>query len=264
MIEKLEYFKDPNFVFNEEAHSYIYKDSNTGKPIQIFEPVSGFVGQFHPPENWDQIAGFSAKKRGLTKEEVLNEWAQTAKEGTDLGSWVHKWIEDYYNGLNPQIPKLDIPNSQIDPMGTMAERQVDRILKFQEIYDNRLYKLNAVGQEIRLFSRRWGIAGTLDALFELNGKYYVGDWKTNKKFTTNKDTNKFTKKMLAPFNDLWDNSLNGYSIQISTYRLMLEEAGFQTEDGFLIWLGPKNPELHKALDLRSRIREFLDENNFVF
>lgn len=268
MIEKLEYFKDPCFKFDPISHSYTYVNLDTGKPIQIFESVSGFISQFKPPFDSDKIAGYVAKSRGITKEEVLAEWKQIAKEGTDLGTFVHEWIEDFYNGKNPDIPPLDydvefeIAMDNIDPMGSWEERIYDRVTKFKKIYEDRLYKLEAKQQEFRIFSRKWGIAGTLDALFYLDPHYYIGDWKTNKKFTDNDHKDGRRQKMLYPFEDLWDNNLNGYSIQISMYRLMLEEAGFETAGGFLVWIGPDKPKIYKTLDLRDRLRDFLDKNNF--
>ena len=55
MIEKLEYFKDPCFKFDPISHSYTYVNLDTGKPIQIFESVSGFISQFKPPFDSDKI-----------------------------------------------------------------------------------------------------------------------------------------------------------------------------------------------------------------
>lgn len=257
MVEKLEIFKDPNFKFYPDTHSYVYLGPND-KPIQIFEPVSGFISQFKEPFDSNRIAGYVAKSKGTTREIILEEWAATAKDGTDLGSYIHGWIEDWYNGKEPSLPVFE---GIVNPMGTMEERKVDRIQKFLQIHEEKLNIFESIGQEIRLFSREWGIAGTLDILFKLNGKYYVGDWKTNKKFSISTGGK---KKMLPPFDDLDACDLIGYSLQISTYRVILEDvAGFVTDGGFLIWLGPEEPKLYKTIDLRDRVRSFLKENNFV-
>jgi hypothetical protein len=264
MLDKLDYFKDPNFRFDAEAHSYTYVNPETGKPIQIFESVSGFISRFKKPFDSERIAGYVAKSRKTTKDIILAEWKATAKEGTDLGTYVHEWIEDYYNGKEPIEPILEgVEHGKHDSMGTWDERIYDRVQKFKEVFRARLHKLDAKEQELRIFSRKWGIAGTLDVLFWLDPFFYVGDWKTNKKFTDDKHKDGRRQKMLYPFEDLWDNNLNGYSVQISMYRLMLEEAGFETEGGFLVWVGPDKPQIYKTLDLRDRLREFLDKNNFV-
>lgn len=249
MESKLNYFKDPNFVFNEELHTYSYLNPETGKPVQTFQSVTGFLGQFKKPFDSDFIAGIVAKKRAVSKKVVLAEWKEISDIALVLGTNVHKWIEDYYNGLNPALPT--------------DERELDRVNKFLDLYHTKLHKFTPIHQEFRLFSRKWGLAGTLDALFGLNDGRYVGDWKTNKKFTTDQDSEGRKQKLLYPFEDMWDNSLNGYSIQLSLYRLMLqEEAGYETKGGFLVWIGPDGkPEMHKIVDLRDRLYDFLQKNN---
>ena len=100
-------------------------------------------------------------------------------------------------------------------------------------------------------------------MFKLNDRYYIGDWKTNKDFKDDDHPNGKRQRLLPPFDDLWDNNLTGYSLQISTYRLILEEeAVFETEGGFLVWIGPNDPKLYKTLDLRDRLREYLNKNNY--
>ena len=177
------------------------------------------------------------------------EWKQTADTAVDLGTAVHKWIEDFYNGLNPPDPE----HPQV----------LERVRRFQELHSTRLHKFSPVRQEFRVFSHKWGIAGTTDAIFRLNDHYYLGDWKTNKKFTTDLDPKGRYQRLLYPFNDLWDNALNSYSIQLSLYRLILqEEAGFTTNGAFLAWIGPEDKsQLHKTLDLRDRLYSYLQKNN---
>jgi ATP-dependent exoDNAse (exonuclease V) beta subunit len=215
----------------------------------MFQSVTGFLGQFKKPFDSDMIAGMVAKKRGTAKKIILAEWKEISDIALKLGTNVHKWIEDYYNGLNPEMPT--------------DEREVDRITKFLALYEEKLHKFTPVHQEFRVFSRKWGLAGTLDALFKLNDSRYVGDWKTNKKFTTDADCEGRKQKLLYPFDDMWDNSLNGYSIQLSLYRLILqEEAGYETQGGFLVWIGPnEKPEMHKIVDFRNQLYDFLQKNN---
>lgn len=253
-VTKLEYFRDPNFVFNEEAHTYNYMNPETGSSVQKFMSVTQFLSQFKKPFDSEMIAGVVAKSRTrkgdpTTKAQVLLEWKEISDVALTLGTNVHKWIEDYYNGDNPELP--------------INERELERVTAFLALYQAKLNKFTPVFQEFRVFSRKWGIAGTLDILFSLNGLFYIGDWKTNKKFTTDAHAEGRKQKMKYPFQDLWDNSLNGYSIQISLYRLILkEEADFDTHGGFLVWIGPNGkPELHKIVDVRDRLKTFLEKNN---
>ena len=96
---------------------------------------------------------------------------------------------------------------------------------------------------------------------KLSDGLIVGDWKTNETFKTDADFKGRYNKMLYPFEDLWQNELNTYSIQVSLYRLLLEEAGIETKEGFICWIGPEETKLFKALDLRDRLKEYLNKNN---
>jgi ATP-dependent exoDNAse (exonuclease V) beta subunit len=268
MMDSLEYFKDPNFKFDPDRHQYTYLEN--GNPVQVFESVSGFIGQFKKPFDSANISKYVARSRGVSQQQILNEWAQTAKEGTDLGSYVHEWIEDFYNGKNPEMPVIPdeseddfFSNIGLDEPFQFEKKAIDRINKFLHVNSTKLNVMTPKLQEFRIFSKKWGIAGTLDILFELNGKYYIGDWKTNKEFKDDDHPKGRRQKMLYPFDDLWDNNINGYSLQISTYRLILEEeAGFKTDGGFLVWLGPDTPKIYKTLDLRDRIKEFIVKNEY--
>jgi hypothetical protein len=60
---------------------------------------------------------------------------------------------------------------------------------------------------------------------------------------------------------LYENSHNEYSIQISIYRLILqEEIGLQSHGGFLCHLGPDGPKIYPAKDLTERLKVYLQSN----
>ena len=60
-----EIFKDLEFV--EDSHTYTVK----GK---VLPSTSSMIKQFYKPFDADRVAFFVARKRGITKEEVLKEW----------------------------------------------------------------------------------------------------------------------------------------------------------------------------------------------
>ena len=243
MKDKLDYFRDPNFKFNEDSHTYTYLEN--GKPVQTFTSVTGFISLFKQKFDKDFWSKKKAKQLGVPQQQILNEWQENSEIAMDLGTQVHKWIEDFYNGSNPELPK----NSRV----------LERVEAFKNLHTQKLYNIKPVEQEFRLFSRKWGLAGTTDAIFELNGKYYIGDWKTNGAFTT--DSDKCYQKLKYPFDNLWENALNSYSIQLSLYRLILEEeSGFVTSGAFLAWIGPNGkPKLYNTVDLTGILKSFLQQ-----
>ena len=92
--------------------------------------------------------------------------------------------------------------------------------------------------------------------------FILGDWKTNGEFKDDNHPKGKYKKLLRPFTFLYENHHNEYSIQISLYRLILEEElGIETESGFLCHIGPDDePKIYPAKDLREPLKAYLDQN----
>ena len=130
------------------------------------------------------------------------------------------------------------------------------IYKFNKIYYEKIHKLTPIKFEQRVFSTKWNLAGTFDALFSYQDKLVIVDWKTNKKFDTSSNWN---KKLLTPFDSEDECKLTEYSIQISLYALMLEEVGLEIKNGLILHIGPEGePNLYKFKDYREILRNYLD------
>ena len=247
--ERLKIYSDPNFTFHEESHVYRY----AGKK---YDSVTTFLKVFKVPFDREYWSKRKADERGVDVSVVLNEWQTKGDVSRSLGTDVHKFIEDFWMGKNPEIPEdLDVR---------------DRVLKFMDVYNKRLHKLTPLKSELKIFSKKWRLAGTIDQPLllwdQLNEKVHliIGDWKTNGEFKDDKHPKGRFKKLLRPFHNLYENDHNEYSIQISLYRLILEEIGIETESGFLLHLGPGDPKIYPAKDLREPLRAYLDQNRTEF
>jgi hypothetical protein len=249
---KLEFFKDNNFTFDEGSHTYRYNGIK-------YDSVTTYLKNFKVPFDRDYWSKKKASERGVDVSVILEEWQSKANVATSLGTKVHKYIEDFWSGNNPELPDS----------GTEFR---DRVDKFLEIYDRKLNVLIPLKSELKIFSKKWRLAGTVDQPFlfwdESKGKMFllIGDWKTNKDFKHDDHPDGRYKKLLRPFSNLWENHHNEYSIQISLYRLILEdEVGIETESGFLCHIGPdERPKLYPAKDLRQQLRAYLDQNRAEF
>lgn len=245
--KKLEFFKDIKFTFDEASHTYRYNGVK-------FDSVTTYLKNFKIPFDRDFWSRKKAEERGVDVSVVLEEWQNKANAATGLGTQVHKYIEDFWSGKEPQLPQD----------GTPLRERID---KFLEIYEKKLKVLIPLKSELKIFSKKWRLAGTIDQPFlfwdEKLGKMFllVGDWKTNGDFKHDDHPKGRYKKLLRPFPHLWENHHNEYSIQISMYRLILEEAGIETESGFLCHIGPEDdPKIYPAKDLREPLRAYLDQN----
>jgi hypothetical protein len=240
--KKLDFFNDGNFVFNEESHTYSY-DSKS------LESVTKYIKKFKKPFEKMRWAQKKAAERGIPVDDILNEWQNLADVANMLGTNIHQWIEDFFRGKNPSMPEDKI--------------EIDRVNKFLDLFDKKLKDLEPIAFECRVFSKKWGLAGTMDSIFLFKKKYLlVGDWKTNKEFKDDSHSKGRYNKLLPPFSDLYENNLNEYSIQTNLYRLMLEEAGIITHGSFLVHIGPEGPaKMYKCLDLKDKLREYMDSDN---
>jgi ATP-dependent exoDNAse (exonuclease V) beta subunit len=252
-ISKFEIFNDPLFRFEEDTHTYTYHCEETGKSIQTFKSVSGFADNFKDPFEGRKIAENLSPSNplyGLPVDDILKEWKLNGQRAANLGTEVHEWIENFYK-------------HKVESKTSSDEVQL-RVDNFKQYYQQRLSSLKSVFQEKKVFSRKWGYAGTVDAIFELNGEYMIGDYKTNKAFTTDSDFKGTMKKMNPPFQDVWLNKHNEYSMQVSLYRLIIEEeTGLELSDSFLLWIPKDGCKIYKAIDYRDRIRNYLNKINLI-
>lgn len=234
--EKLKYFDDSKFVFDEPSHTYRYDG-------ELISGCTSFLERFIKPFDSDFWSKKKADQEGITQEEMLAQWDAKRDRSCDLGHAVHEYIEHFYEKNSTAL--------------TEDEEANERITKFHAIYESRLKPLHNIGSEIRVFSRKWKLAGTLDQLYYYKGAIIMGDWKTNKKIKTDKDF--CFGKMLSPFQNLKDNELNKYSLQISLYRLMLEEAGIVCDYGFICHIPSKgDAKIYKLKDFRAELRTYLN------
>ena len=232
--DRLAYFADPRFTFDPEPHEYRLGD-------RLMTSCTTWLKDYKQPFDAAGIARSLSLRRGCTDQEILAEWEHAGWVGTKM----HEYIEDHYNGRDNSLPKH--PDVAL------------RCEKFLAFKAARLLNYEPVGQEIRLFHEPSGLCGTLDFLTWHPGveQLYIFDWKSSKKIGTDQDSQ--YRKMYGPFADLWDHELNVYSLQISLYRLMLEAQFIPTAGGAIVWLpgGETMPKIIPAIDFRDRLRDLL-------
>lgn len=248
---KLDFFKDPKFLFEEQSHSYSFSGIK-------YDSVTTFLKRFKVPFEREYWIKRKAHERGVDPSVIENEWSEKANTATELGTRVHKWIEDFWSDLEPELPE--------DPI------DLARVQKFLNLYEARFKKLIPLKSELRIFSKKWKLAGTVDQPFlmwdEKTEKFLflIGDWKTNKEFKDDLHPKGKYKKLLHPFHDMYENSINEYSIQISMYRLIIEEElGIETHGGFLVHIGPDaNAKIYPIKDFRERLKIYCQHNREEF
>lgn len=242
ILQHLNCFNDSEFVFEPKSHKYTYHGEQ-------FISVTKFIQNFHKPFETDFWSKKKAEQTGVSQKEILNDWKKLNDHANEVGTDTHQWIEDYFNSIFRPLPSdLDL---------------IHRINKFNKIFAKHLHRLEPLKFEVRIFSKKWKIAGMIDSLFFYKGKIFILDWKTNKQFTFDGHEKGKYEKLLEPFDCHWKNHLNEYSIQLSLYALILEEWGFEVGGAYLVHIGPGDEEaqLFKAVDMRSELKIALESKN---
>ena len=216
------YFRE--LQFDSQAHSYEVR----GKSLTS---VSKTISKYVEKVDFDKIAGFIAKRDGITKAEVLAMWAAKRDNSCSQGTIVHSFGENYFKGKQP------------------TNGFEEAIVKF---WDNIPDYIEPFLFELQMFSETLGIAGTSDIILFNNktGKFIIADYKTNEDLFKNYKG----KTLLAPFKDLLDSPYNKYQLQLSMYQLLFEQCGFEVESRRIIWLKPNGTyENFKTEDLTQKL-----------
>ena len=238
-------------VFDQANHTYRLGD-------QALTSVTKTISQFKPPFDRAYWAERKATERGVPIQAILDEWDAKAKASQERGTQVHQYIAHVlatFAAGNLIMPGPDAGDPFLGLNVRLPEMQAFDFLWQQKT------NIRVEGVEWIIGDADLGIAGTVDALL-LNTEtlaYHLWDWKTGSKFSLN---NRF-QPLLHPFEDLEDCDLNNYSLQLSLYRLIVERnTSLSIGDAYLVYL-PQDGyyQIYKALDLRDRLEQWLEERN---
>jgi len=193
-----------------------------------FTPVTTFVHNwFSKFEENVAIANIlkSAKMQdpeyeyyGMDAKDIKNYW----NRNRDLGTALHYDIECFYNGK-------DVQNDSIE---------YEYFLNFAETYGS----LVPYCTEARIFHSRLKLAGSIDMIFiKPNGHLILVDWKRSKQITMETDQ-RFPKHCkYQGLTHLDDVNFVHYSIQLNTYKYILEtEYNYIIDEMYLVILHPNN------------------------
>ena len=166
----LDAFSD--LVFKEETHQYFVGPKE-------FPPVSSVCHRFEPYVDWEGIADRKAKKLGITKAELQEQWHQNNITSTSCGSKTHWFGEQMMNlfiGIEPQLPFQYTSDGYMIPYAP-KEKAIEQY--WTDILGNP--KVYPVMPEAKLYNPDLGYAGTFDILmaYRMQDKIYfsIHDYK---------------------------------------------------------------------------------------
>ena len=186
--------------FEESTHTY----KVLGEQLSS---ASSTISNFYDPFDTDRVAGFVAKKRGITKEEVLKEWDDKRDFACHKGHVVHAFGEDY---MFDRTREKDYPE---------FGGYMDAIINFWNSLPSHIVPAIA---ELKMYSKQFNLAGTADIiLYDKNRKgFIIADYKTNIDLFKNFKG----KKLKAPFVLLYINDPECDDCSLTTLRLSVSQA----------------------------------------
>jgi hypothetical protein len=220
-------------IFDDKKHMY----SVDGKTVF---GVTSIVGVLDKPAliywavNQAIISLESSLKPGVVFDEVqikgILDTAKTAHrmkkdKSADIGTMIHDWLEKF---IKSRLAKENPPEL---PVNIEMRKAISSFFEWA-----RQNKVQLISSERKIYSKKYGYAGTLDLEAMVNGKRTIVDFKTS--------------------NAIYDE----YFIQTSAYLMALEEETGQTYDGGAIILRlPKSQD--GKFEARGITRE--EANEFI-
>ena len=252
-------------IFLEGPHEY-YLDGVqymcVSDVTHKYNPVTGEQMAENCVKKWQKDQDPSYKYYGLTKEEILAQWAVKSGHACEFGTEVHAFGESmfYYMIGEPEKILPECADKFRDGIPHPTSLHEEAVVKFWEDIPETFVPVLA---ETKVFNRNGTpYAGTFDILF-----YYVDEKNPQKSglvifdYKTNEDLYKNFRgqKLLWPFNDMLDMSYSYYTLQLGCYQVPLENLGYKVIGRRLIWLRPDGTyDSVKVNGVSDRIREALD------
>lgn len=224
LANKYPHERDSHIHFDEGPHIYtIDGDSD-------YMSVTTWNHSHFPHFNPDKIIGNMMKSKkwpespyyGMTPSQIKAQWKENGRKASTAGTKMHYDIECFYNDMDVEIDEDCV--------------EFDYFLRFERDHGE---KLNPYRTEWMVWDKELRLAGSIDMVFEKDdGSITLYDWKRCKEI---KQENKFESATTPCINHLPNSNYWHYSLQLNTYKYLLEKNyGKKVKGMYLVCLHPNN------------------------
>lgn len=211
--------------FVEEKHIYFMKDVD-GKIKSNFPSVSKIIKKFHKPFDAEGMALKMSNGDPEGARQLQEQWKQAGDLSTNMGSRVHFELE------TDTISRFGNYKEVRQPIFTINEEQQqksDNMIQAGKQFLDLMLERGAVllDTEIVLGDPEEQYTGQPDKCWLMMNKdktdfgFVITDWKTNQ--PKNFEVQYYTGKMYSPFQEVHDNALGHYYLQIPLYARLLKK-----------------------------------------
>lgn len=227
----MNYLKDKNsherdqcIQFTEKTHTYSLTNKKNRLP---FTSVTTWIHHQFPKFNADVVIEKMMKSPkwpqnkyyGKSKYEIKTEWKNNGIQAATMGTKMHYDIECFYN-------KVPVENTSME------------YSYFQNFENERDEAMIPYRTEWNVYDEELLIAGSIDMIFEKDGKLKLYDWKRCKEI---RKTNMFEHANNACIDHLPNANFWHYTLQLNIYKYILEKHyGKEVDELCLVCLHPDN------------------------
>lgn len=243
-----------DILFIEKNHEYTIG----GEPAKM--SVSQLIKKYEKPFDSERIATMVAQRDGFTVEEVLSQWEFSKDYSCHKGSDFHKYVENYFNrkkigldleSINTFFKKRK--NFKMDDSVSLYYKEMALLIRnFLNFYEWWKQDHILIKSEFVIGDKKSNICGTIDNLsYNFKTKeLIIFDYKTNKEI---RRRNQYKEKLLKNLNHLDNCEYTKYSLQLSLYSTIIENAtSFKVPKSYIVWMtGKDNYELIECLNLKN-------------
>jgi hypothetical protein len=202
------------FTFFEEDHHY----ECNGKKVGI--SVTRLIEEYSNPFNQQAIAEKVATRDNKDVTQVLQEWEYKNKFACEKGHFGHEFAQSLWsNAIYQENIKSGLEGAKI-PLNKIKQQAIN-------FYNDFKGKFTHIRDEQLVGSEEYNICSAIDHLFlDKDDKVWLIDYKTNsilKGYNDDEKNRKYTKKMLIPLQNLKDDALHHYYLQLSIYKYLVEK-----------------------------------------
>ena len=176
---------------------------------------------------WASNMAVQAMLDGESPEDAKKAFSRKRDKAGDTGSKVHAWIENHLKGFDQPIDKDMRPS-------------VNAYMKWEREND-----IEILDQERILYSKEHDYCGTVDLVFNMNGKRYVADFKTS---DTDKEWKKWYTGRRRPRNE--------HLLQCALYdQALTEETGLKADAYMVIYITKEGKLFNFEIDYTDYLKE---------
>lgn len=240
------------FKFFEEDHHYECNDKKVGIS------VTRLIEEYSNPFDQQTIAEKVALRDNKDITQVLQEWKYKNKFACEKGSTCHEYAQSIWSGEEYNELLFD---GSIEYLTAVNKIQSQAINFWKDFKD----KFMHIKDEQLVGSEEYNICSAVDHLFlDKDGNVWLIDYKTNsilKGYNDDEKNRKYTKKMLIPLQNVKDDALHHYYLQLSIYKYLIEKyTNIKIHKMLIVYMSEniENYELIKTPYLEEKVKLILE------